>query len=247
MTSQKATIVNIELGADKLDCAVTEEGKYYVTAINASSFFQSAQIRPNMWLERIGIDLSKLHKLRVTGFKNDQLCLTLEDLSVVALKEMERGNPIAKGFLLASFAESIESRINTARGISTDPEVQNKAYQKRATPVTIKRRKDIQKALSDRYALFDFTHLDGTRTNFGKDATIAINTAVYGVPHFKCDRTENMSEDSQAAIAEIEENIFYSMVKKPREHMPRHIQNAVELHKLTYGDLYFLKPESASI
>jgi hypothetical protein len=159
---------------------------------------------------------------------------------VVALKEMERCNPKAKGFLLASFAESIESRINTVRGISNDPEAQNKTFQKRATPVTIKRRKAIQKALSTRYALFDFTHLDGTRTNFGKDATVAINTVVYGVPHFKCNRTENMSEDSQAAIAEIEENILYSMVKKPREHMPYHINSAVELHKLTYGDLYFL-------
>jgi hypothetical protein len=233
---QKLKPVEIDLGFQKLDCAVADGGQVYVTAANVAALFQSAHKRPRDWLNRMGLDLSSLRKQRITGFKNDQLCLTVEQLSDVALQLVIDGNETAKLFLKASFAEAIESRVNAALGIEKTIEERNIIFHYRAAPVTIKERKRVQKMVDGDYKRSKIPGI-------GRESTIKINLAVFGQKHFKCQRSKYMDKDTQAAIAEIEYQISVLSFQQPCIPIEQHVDTAILKHRNAYGDRYFL-PEN---
>jgi hypothetical protein len=230
--------VTIELGFQQLDCAVDIDGQIYVTAANVAALFQSGQESPGKWLKRLGLNESSLGKYRVTNLKNTQLCLTIEQLSTTALELAIRGSEAAKKFLAASFAESIQSRVDAALGHEKPIEERNIVFHYRAAPVTIAERKRVQKILDREYARRG-------SPGIGKESTIKINMAVFGQKHFKCQRTKYMDSDTQAAIAEIEHQITVLSFQQPHIPIERHVDTAILKHKNAYGDRYFLPQNKA--
>jgi hypothetical protein len=260
MTNQKttqtidATPVIIEMGFAPLEVAVDSNNQIYVTAINASSFFQSARTKPRDWLNSMGLDSSSLPKVRVTRFKNDQLCLTLENLSTVALKEAVKGNLIAQDFLIASFAETIETRVRSKLKLEPLPlEIKQVLYHYMCSNVTIKERKKRQKVVQAVYARHEKrinrpeNRQGNPYRNIGKEMTTKINLAVYGQKHFKCNRTDNMTSESQAAIAEIERYIVTLDAAEEYPCIEQIVNTAIERHKISFGNQYFLEQNKKKV
>jgi hypothetical protein len=192
MTDQKttqtinATPVIIEMGFAPLEVAVDSNNQIYVTAINASSFFQTTQKLPGQWLERIGIAPSKLLKIRVVGFKTDRLCLTLSAFSKLAVLLAKKDNKVAEEYLEAALAETIETRVRSKLELEPLPlEIKQILYHYRCPDVTIKERKKRQKVVQAVYARHEKrinrpeNRQGNPYRNIGKEMTTKINLAVY--------------------------------------------------------------------
>jgi hypothetical protein len=157
-----------------------------------------------------------------------------------------------EGTLLASacIMEALESRILNAAGKKQYTfEEREIIFHYRAAPVTVEKRKEIQKQLSKTYSAHSrceaewarITNPEAIHENLGKMATELINLAVFGQRHFKCCRSKYMTPDSQAAIAEIEFHITALELQNPNTPIMSHVQTAIDKHKSVYGERYFLE------
>jgi hypothetical protein len=249
-----ATPVIIEMGFSPLEVAVDSNNQIYVTAINASSFFQSGQNQPNKWLERIGIAPSSLDKLRITGYKNNQLALKLSAFSKLALLLAKKDNKVAEEYLEAALAETIETRVRSKLELEPFPlEIKQILYHYRCPNVTIKERKSRQKMVQLVYRRHEKrinlpqNRQDKPYRNIGKEMTTKINLAVYGQKHFKCNRTDNMTLESQAAIAEIERYIVTLDAAEEYPCIEQIVNTAIERHKISFGNQYFLEENKKKV
>jgi hypothetical protein len=275
MTTEKKTTktalkrITFMIGSIELDAYETYPGNYKLSVSQVAKAANLDMKRvPELW-ERKDVKAALGDSLKVPEFYSKTQVETAGGIRQANLTDLKYASLIwlfcgtSEGALLASacIMESLESRILEAKGEAPKtPEEREVIFHYRAAPVTIEKRKAIQKQLSEIYGLFcypriatiyppyfryDIDKRPEDFTDIGKEATIKINLAVFGQKHFKRCRTMFMDADSQAAIAEIEFHIYVLHFQKPLVDIMEHVETAILKHKNTYGERYFLEENKA--
>lgn len=202
--TKKATIAAVTIGPWEVSGLMLPDGTYAIAVSQLAEIFQIPTKHSSRQFKALLDEGFQFPKCRSELHPKAVNILTLEN-AVKVIRALDRkGNETAQAFTDAILEESLERRFDTAFGKEVTEQERNASLALRMQRIKARR------SYTDLIKLHQ-EYLGYYGTQRGKDEfrglTTKVNLALFGQPHFKCDR-DTMTPFQQRTIAAFEGTIF---------------------------------------
>jgi hypothetical protein len=220
MATVNAIKAQITLGNLLLDVYQLPDGAYCFSRVQLAELCDMTTRRIGQILDsnRVktlqGIEKNeKLTRVKYEGGTKPFDAISLDTASVLFGVLAKNGNEVALDICIAAMAESLETRADAAFGVQRTAEERNNWFAIRM------KSKSTRRAYTDilKERIVELEGVDAyadKRAYFFKEVTVAVNMALFGQPHFNCNR-DNMDEDQLTMIEMLERMVAKRALKFP--------------------------------